>query len=247
MAKPANMIRLVLCVAIGLPLVDACSVNAGKAVAGMGEMMMDAGGATGGGQGDSDGSILMDAGEILRDAGDAIAGDGGSSDASAQAGTKVPWKSGSRIEMRVTTQQGTDGSVYPGYPQPYDTQRDEPCNLTRAEDGKMRCLPGGVASIAQFADDKCTQAVALLVSPGCATQLPKYVSENIPASGCTPARTKIYMRGNLHAGTVYALGGAGGTTCVAATRVATWEYYLRDAAVSASSFVEFSEGPTTVL
>jgi hypothetical protein len=66
-------------------------------------------------------------------------------------------RSGSRLKRRRwTTPEGVEG---PGAPE--DTTLGVSCGWGLATDGKFRCLPGPIASLAQFADPQCTQLVYL--------------------------------------------------------------------------------------
>jgi len=145
-----RFLRLSAAAALGLLIADACSVPAGEAMMHAGEAMMDGG------------SLVDEAGQLLRDAGAAMAGgDAASHDAAAQSGQEHS-KSGSRIEMRMTLQKGSDGSVYAGVPVPFDTQLNTACYPTRTTDGTIRCTPPAMyLQPSYFADAACSQRVTL--------------------------------------------------------------------------------------
>lgn len=156
--------------AAGLMLVEACSDAAGHMLVEAGTAMMDAGAYD-----DDDGGMLSDAGGLLRDAGGALVEAGsslvdGGQDASAQPVASL-YKSGSRIQMRVTMQNGADGSRYAGYPTPYDSQRNEGCSVTRTADGKVRCIPFAPALTAN------TPYFGTRDAPKSCTQCPTYTAQ----------------------------------------------------------------------
>lgn len=75
-----------------------------------------------------------------------------------QLATLITPKSGTRIE--VYAHVGTDSSVSPRYVGLYDRRLSTQCEVQRAEDGKLRCLPSFliplVTSAFAFTDPTCT-------------------------------------------------------------------------------------------
>lgn len=245
----------------GLMLVEACSEPVGEMLVDAGTAMMDAGkpGLDAGSNG-KDGGLLSDAGDLLSDAGRLMQDAGmalmdagsnikdGGSDALAQPASLTA-KSGTRIQMRATARNGADGSVQPGYVAPYDTQRDEPCLIALASDGKMRCLPTATGipgnSTAYFSDSACTQPVFAASDAVCP---PKYVYglETVSAScgNTSGSAYRFYAIGAKHSGNYYV---KSGTACTSTAQTAGLVWYARGAEIPSSSFVEFTDAAPMTL
>lgn len=246
----------------GLMLVEACSEPVGHMLVDAGTAMMDAAGERdstvsnepdGGGELLVDaGSLLADAGELLREAGMALVDAGtnvrdSSSDAAAQPAASA-YRSGSRIQMHVAIQNGADGSVYAGYPVPFDVQRNEGCFILRAADGKLRCLPtsaGTYATLATFfANAGCTQPIYQIAETVCPTSTYFLVQDSVPSSCGTITGVRVYQRGPKHMGNYFVKSGA---NCTAAPQVAGVAWYAVGAEVPAASFVEFVDAAPVTL
>jgi hypothetical protein len=190
--------------AFGLALLHACSGPSGDAMTWIGDQMADAGqsmidGSSGipGGPGQADdsgmggmiGTILVDGGKALSEAGQVLA-DGGVDGAIAQiANTYV--KSGSRLEMRLDTYSGPDGSKFTyGYPTIYDKTLNTPCILQTAVDGTTRCMPGLSSGLGVYgySDSGCTRRLGYGVTPACT---PKFMTSleiaTSPSCGAAPS------------------------------------------------------------
>jgi hypothetical protein len=99
--------------------------------------------------------------------------------------------SGTRLKAKFTT--GTDGSKLYEPEVLHDTQLDVDCAFGLAADGQTRCMPTlepeAVPGFLYFADDACTQPIAVMQPPplGCPATPPKYMLTYDPPPACPPA------------------------------------------------------------
>ncbi len=160
--------------------------------------------------------------------------------------------SGSRLKARYTTTTitGSDGSKqttrnFAGW---FDSQRNEPCSVGVAADGKRRCLPSAISMGGFFADAACTTPLAqtfrAVTNPACggaSANAPKYASKaSFDPNGC--AVTQLMTLGAKHGGQVYQGSPA---FCSPANTGDLYDFYLVGAEVPASSFVEVTMTTTT--
>jgi hypothetical protein len=83
-----------------------------------------------------------------------------------------PWHSGSRLRARVL--DGGDGAVkFLGW---HDSELDVECGFRLAEDGELRCLPGGSYSLV-YEDPECSRSAAILAP---CEAVPDWVSVELP-------------------------------------------------------------------
>lgn len=138
-------------------------------------------------------------GEAGANASSSSSSGGSSGSTSSSGGTGSGPTSGTRIKARTTTTLlGADGTKQEstGFGGWFDAQRNEPCTVSLAADGKMRCLPAAAARYVDnyFADAACTQSIVLVTPVTCAAYgaplgVPKYLSEpGAPVNGCTGMR-----------------------------------------------------------
>lgn len=176
-------------------------------------------------------------------------GEGGANEGGTSTAPVDP-TSGSRIKTRFTTTTtvGTDGATqttkyFAGW---FDSQRNEPCSVAPASDGKNRCLPAGTAAFgggAYMADAACTKPIVAVVpyTATCGTPpftVPKYVTAPVTVSGCSG--TKLSAVGaKLALATWYV---KSGVNCLSAgAPPAAYDIYdASGAEIPATDFVEFT-------
>ena len=143
--------------------------------------------------------------------------------------------SGSRLKRRVY--KGVDGSQqFAGW---FDSSRNEDCAFTKAEDGKMRCLPSvPYGPSAYFSDSTCTNP-AHAVTKGCVA--PKLVLAPSESDACSsPRATAVKYTTNKipQAAQVYV--GAPGA-CSAIDQPPHLDFYGIGAKLDPALFVEGAE------
>lgn len=220
-----------------LLITEACSDVVSDTLVDAGAMLVDGGAGDGGGIMAEAGQLMLEAGTNIRDA---------RSDVAAQ--VAAAFKSGSRIKMRVTVQQGADGSQYGGYPTPFDTTLNGDCSLGVAADGKTRCLPKNIAiQAAWFANGACTVPLAVDPYPCSSSTAPTYASSTVPGNAftCMPkTTTRIFTLGAAHTGSAYL---KSGTACTATAVPKGWKAYSQGTEVAPATFVEFTDSAPETL
>lgn len=162
----------------------------------------------------------------------------------AAAEPSAPWTNGTRIRARQTTYTvvGADGTKQSstGWGGWFDTQRNEPCAVTRASDGKQRCLPatGGSVTASYFSDATCTKPVVLVYAAevtACSAPyaVPAYANSSSTVAGCI--ENSIHSVG-VNVSVMYVKS----TTCIPTTIPTYYKVYELGPEVPASSFVEFT-------
>ncbi len=129
------------------------------------------------------------------------ADDGTSDSGGGGGGGSVPYKSGSRIKMRMLTTP--DGAkIFQGN---YDVMLDTPCTFREASDGVTRCLPTAGASSNYFANNTCT---VMATFAGCGS-VPRYLLK-FSSDNCSFKAEVYAVSPTPLTGPVYSLSG---TSC----------------------------------
>lgn len=134
--------------------------------------------------------------------------------------------SGSRIKVKAfSTADGARGIA--GW---YDSMLKIDCAFGVAPDGKLRCLPTSVATVASYyADSGCSTALAV---SGCGQAPPPYGW--IPGSGASCSSGQ-YVQLTPHQGVLYV---GSPTNCAPTDPISTLQFFRTVAVVAPSIFAE---------